>query len=91
MLYFAYLHFFNLIFPMDNIEKIKILRMLKNYSQSGIAKKLGITRQAYSKMENGQSKISEERMTEILRIMRCNEDDLKSIEKFFTVPTQKKK
>jgi len=68
---------------MDNIEKIKLLRMLKNYSQNGIAKKLGITRQAYSKMENLQSKLSEERMLEILKIMQCTENDLKNLEKLY--------
>ena len=67
---------------MHNAEKIKLLRMVKNYSQKGIAKKLGITRQAYSKMENDQSKVSEDRIREILKIMRCTDDDLKNIEIF---------
>ena len=69
---------------MENSEKIKILRMVKNYSQSGIAKKLGISRQAYSKMENRKTKISEKRMTQILRIMQCTDDELKKIETFYS-------
>ncbi|HLK29903.1 MAG TPA: helix-turn-helix transcriptional regulator [Puia sp.] len=74
---------------MNDGEKIKILRMIKNYSQSGIAKKLGITRQAYSKMENEQTKVSEERMQKILKILQCTEEDLKNIETFHLSPKKK--
>jgi transcriptional regulator with XRE-family HTH domain len=76
---------------MDNSKKIRLLRALKNYSQNGIAKKLGITRQAFSKMENNQTKVSDERMNQIMKIMHCNEDDLKNIENFFIRNSEKKK
>jgi transcriptional regulator with XRE-family HTH domain len=67
---------------MQDGEKLKRLRMINGYSQKVIAKKLGITQQAYSKMENQQTKIHEARFKEILQAMKCSPDELKKIEIF---------
>ncbi len=74
---------------MHDGEKIKHLRMIKGYSQKGIAKKLGFTQQAYSKMENRQMKIDDARMKEILKAMQCSGEELIKIETFFISSEQK--
>jgi len=74
---------------MNERQKLRHFRMLKGFSQNGIAKKLGITQQAYSKIESGQIKIDDVRMKEILKVLQCSPDNLKEIEKFFTPPAEK--
>jgi transcriptional regulator with XRE-family HTH domain len=56
-----FLYFYANLSCMYDGEKLKRLRMAKGYSQKGIAKKLGITQQAYSKLENRQTKINDAR------------------------------
>jgi transcriptional regulator with XRE-family HTH domain len=47
-------------------ETLKKLRLLKGLNQKGIAQKLGVTQQAYSKMEKLE-KIEDEKISYILK------------------------
>jgi len=57
---------------------IKRLRVFKEIKQETVAKRLGISQQAYSKLENCEQ-ISNERLVEILAAMGCTVTDLESI------------
>jgi len=46
-------------------NKIKKIREFKNYTQDYMAGKLGISQNAYSKIETGQSKLDTDRLQEI--------------------------
>jgi transcriptional regulator with XRE-family HTH domain len=45
--------------------QIRNVREIKNLSQSHIASKLGISQSAYSSIENGKTKIDEEKLNDI--------------------------
>lgn len=62
-------------------ETLRRLRLLKNYSQKGIAIKLGISQPAYSKMEK-RKKVNDGQVEKVLRIMHCDQKDLDTIQKF---------
>ena len=59
-------------------ELLKKLRMIKGFNQSGIAKKLGVSQQAYSKLEKTNS-ISEKKLADILKALDCSETELETI------------
>lgn len=67
---------------MYNGDYLKKIRLLKGLNQTGIAKKLGITQQAYSKMEN-HGNIDEKKFTEIIKIIGCAERELEIIRNHF--------
>ena len=50
-------------------QKLRVLREFRNYSQEYIAEKLGITQNAYSRIENNQTKITAERLEKIATIL----------------------
>ncbi|KAB2917153.1 MAG: helix-turn-helix transcriptional regulator [Bacteroidetes bacterium] len=50
-------------------EEIRRLRMSKSFSQDYMAEKLGITQQAYSKIENQVSEASLSRLQQIAQIL----------------------
>lgn len=56
-------------------ENIRSLRLLKRFKQSLAAKKLGITQQAYSKLE-ASAAVSESKIIEILTAFDSNEKEL---------------
>lgn len=62
-------------------ENLKHLRLLKNFSQKGIARILGISQPAYSKMEK-RKKVNDAQLEKILKIMHCDLEDLENIQKF---------
>jgi transcriptional regulator with XRE-family HTH domain len=43
-------------------QKLRVFREFRNYSQEYIADKLGITQNAYSRIENNQTKITADRL-----------------------------
>ncbi|PZR27150.1 MAG: hypothetical protein DI535_12110 [Citrobacter freundii] len=53
-------------------EKIKKLRLIKGFSQKGVANHLGVTQQAYSKMEKSHY-LSDKRVKDILIFLACTE------------------
>ena len=54
---------------MDLNQKIKILRLSKNYTQNYMADELGIDPTNYSRLERGESKIPIERLKKIATIL----------------------
>lgn len=64
---------------------IKKLRMNKELKQAYIAKKLGITQQAYSKIENSVW-IRKGRLPELLNALDSNFEELKRVAAIFNLP-----
>ena len=64
--------------PAISGEIIRILRILKGIKQTEAAGKLGITQQAYSKIELNVV-ISSAKVAEILQAFNCNWKDLENI------------
>ena len=50
-------------------ERLRQLRKQKQYTQEDLAKKLGISIRAYSKIESGEAQLTLERLNEILDIL----------------------
>ena len=50
-------------------QKLRLLREFRNYSQEYIAEKLGITQNAYSRIENNQTKVTIERLERLAVIL----------------------
>jgi transcriptional regulator with XRE-family HTH domain len=62
----------NLLLKSDTMqlnEKIKLLRLSKNYTQIYMAEELGIDAANYSRLEKGLVKISTERLAKIAQIL----------------------
>ncbi len=59
-------------------DRIKEHRLQKNYSQDYIAKKLGISQKAYSKIENNETRLNVEALVSIAEIMQI------PVNQFFT-------
>src|ERR1700760_3350964 len=51
-------------------QKLRLLREFRNYSQEYIAEKLGITQNAYSRIENNQTRITAERLGKLAEILQ---------------------
>ena len=65
---------------MNSGESIKRLRLLMGLNQKGIAIKLGMTQQGYSKLERCKN-IDREKLDKILKAMNCCEEELEIIHK----------
>lgn len=50
------------------INKIKEIRLINNYKQEYIASELGITQKAYSKLENGQTCLTVDKIFKLAKI-----------------------
>lgn len=62
---------------MDNVgEKIRIQRLIKNYSQEYMAFALDISQAAYSNVERNETKITLERVFEIAEILEISPFEL---------------
>lgn len=59
-------------------ERIRLLRLTKNYTQIYMAEELGIDAANYSRLENGQSKLTVDRLEKICEILEINIDLLLS-------------
>jgi len=59
-------------------QTLRLLRTLKGIKQTALAKKLGISQQAYSKLENSKH-LREERLRVILTAMNCTPEDIELI------------
>lgn len=57
-------------------HKIKSIRELKNLTQEYMAEKLDISQAAYSKLEKGNTKISEDKLNKIAEILEVNPEDI---------------
>jgi transcriptional regulator with XRE-family HTH domain len=58
------------------IQRIRTIRVSKDYSQDYLAAKLGISQNAYSKVELGHSTLSVERLFTIGSILEVDVNDL---------------
>ena len=56
--------------------KIKFIREEKKLTQESVAKKLGISQTAYSKIESNQTQITVDRLKEIAAILEVSEIEL---------------
>lgn len=61
---------------MNTEDKIKSIRELKNFTQEYMAEKLGITQAAYSKIENGQTKLTMNKIADIATVFEMDINDL---------------
>jgi transcriptional regulator with XRE-family HTH domain len=50
-------------------NKLRLLREFRNYSQEYVARKLGITQNTYSRVENNQTRVTTERLHQIAQIL----------------------
>lgn len=56
--------------------KIKNIRELKNLTQEYMAEKLDISQAAYSKLEKGTTKISQDKLEKIAEVLEVNPEDI---------------
>src|ERR1700761_6693314 len=59
-------------------QKLRLLREYRNYSQEYIAEKLGITQNAYSRIENNQTRLTAERLEKLSVILEISPLELLS-------------
>jgi Helix-turn-helix. len=62
-------------------EFLKKIRLLKGFNQSGVATMLGITQQAYSKMET-HARIDEKKFMDIVKKLGCSEVELEVVKNY---------
>ncbi len=63
---------------------LKRLRLLKGFSQKGMAHMLGISQQAYSKIEK-MDVVQHHRFTQITQLLCCSEKELQIARMYFEV------
>ena len=63
-------------------QQVKLLRNIKQINQTIISRKLGISQQAYSKIEKRQY-IDSICLQKILRALNSTQEELKNVNKFF--------
>lgn len=56
------------------INKLKEIRLKNNYTQEYVASELGITQKAYSKLENGQTCLSQDKIIKLVKIYNISPD-----------------
>ena len=56
------------------INKLKEIRIRNNYTQEYIASELGITQKAYSKLENGQTCLSHDKIMKLVKVYNISPD-----------------
>jgi transcriptional regulator with XRE-family HTH domain len=59
-------------------DKIRMVRNMRGLTQEVVAETLGVKQNTYSKYENNQSKISDEQLKSLAKILGVSEDDLKT-------------
>ena len=69
-----------MIVPNKVAERIKKVREGKNYSQTYLAERLGISQKAYSKIENGETKLSVDHLLKISEVLEVSVNELLSAE-----------
>ncbi|MFM7838127.1 MAG: helix-turn-helix domain-containing protein [Chitinophagaceae bacterium] len=64
---------------------IKKLRLYKEFKQATVAQRMGISQQAYSKMENS-SWVAKGKLPAILQALESNPEELKKVAQLFREP-----
>ena len=57
-------------------DKLPVLRKANNYSQETLAEKMGVSRQAVSKWESGESYPDMERILELCQVLNCSLEEI---------------
>ena len=60
----------------DCLERIRLLRQLKGYSQNYMALKLGISQRAYSKLETNKVELTVKRLKQIANVLEIEAGEL---------------
>lgn len=58
------------------MNRLKELRMKRNWTQGQLAKKMGVTRTAVVKWETGKAYPTTEKLIDLARIFKCRVDNL---------------
>jgi len=61
-----------------NGQKLRVIREFRNYSQEHIAARLGISQNAYSRIENNQTRITADRLLALATILQVPTEELLS-------------
>jgi transcriptional regulator with XRE-family HTH domain len=61
-------------------EKIKNVRVLRNYTQQHLADMLNISKQSYSKIESGETDVAYSRIEEIAKVLEVTPEFLASFD-----------
>ena len=69
-------------------EVIRRLRQLKGFKQSTAAEKLGISQQAYSKIEQRKT-VSAKNIAQIIIAFNCSNADIETVKNFTPPPKNK--
>jgi transcriptional regulator with XRE-family HTH domain len=72
-------------------RRLKDLRINANLSQREVAKKLGISRSAYSQIETGERKVGAEELFKLAKFFKVDVDDLMNLKKDIEVILEEKK
>lgn len=59
-----------------SITKLRLLREAKNWNQEQVAEKLGVSQNAYSKIESGQTRLTVDRVNELAVIFEVDPEYL---------------
>ncbi len=65
---------------MKSHEKLKLKRILQNLTQEAMATKLNMSQNAYSLLENGKTRIDEQKIMQIAKALQIKPKDLISDE-----------
>jgi transcriptional regulator with XRE-family HTH domain len=71
-----------MVIPKEITNRIKDAREKKNYSQQYLAEQLGISQKAYSKIENGETKLTVDNLLKISKVLEVNLNELFSTDSF---------
>lgn len=66
-------------------ETLRLFRTMKKLTQYGVASRMGISQQDYSKWENREI-ISDQFLQRFLEAMECSKEELLQFQKLFTPP-----
>lgn len=59
-------------------KNLRVIREVKGLSQEYVAKELGISQNAYSKIERGEIKLDDEKLTKIATVLKVTVDTIKT-------------
>lgn len=57
-------------------SKLKSIRKEKNFTQGFVAEKLGISLRAYTKIENGETQLTIDRLGEIIEVLNIHPNEI---------------
>ncbi|MDZ7896680.1 MAG: helix-turn-helix transcriptional regulator [Arcicella sp.] len=73
--------------PLNLGEKVRVVRILREITQDYVAEKMGISQQAYQKLEKSKTIMTEGKLTEIAKILDVETQMIRDIDKFPIINT----